>query len=203
MITEPGQNIFFGGGLNNTRAPQKYRGAPWCYPSPIKISGGSVMLSEPHQKQLGGGADDIWAPPTYGVGLKDIWAPPKYGGGGVLNDIRVPPKYLGISMISEIHQIYFFGSMICEIRCLSPPPPSPPPLPPPKKKIFIKCLYLNGKSVDYRYTWASCLEHNGWGGEGLMISEPRNKYRGRLNDIWAPLKQLGAQWYLSPLRTQW
>ena len=38
-----------------------------------------------------------------------------------------------------------------------------------------------------------------------MISEPRNKYWGRLNDIWAPLKILGAQCSMvsEPLRAQW
>ena len=126
MTSEPHQNIFFGGraqwylsiikniggggaqwyprsntnsgGLNYIRAPQKYRGAPWCYPSPTKTNwgGGGLMISEPHQ-YIGGGAQ------------RYIWAPPKYGGGGVLNDIRVPPKYLGVSMISEIHQIYWGG----------------------------------------------------------------------------------------------
>ena len=184
MKFEPHQNIFFfwgGGG-----------GAQW-YLSPIKnIGGGGSMISEPHQN-IG---EAQWYPsPTNILGGGGAqWYPrstQNIGGGGAQWYLG-PTKILGGggSMISEPYQNIFWASMICEIRCLSPPP-----LP---KQVFIKCLYLNGKSVDYRYTWVSCLEYNDWGGGGLMISEPRNKYWGRLNDIWAPLKILGAQWYLSP-----
>ena len=106
MTSEPHQNIFFWGAQWYQRFNTNSGGS--IISEPHNNIGGSVMLSEPHQKQLGGGADDIWAPPKYWGGggrLKDISAPPKYGGAqwyqspakifGGLNDIRDPPNILG------------------------------------------------------------------------------------------------------------
>ena len=204
---------------------QIYWGGGQWYLSPTKLLGGS-MTSEPHQyigglndiwarsKILGGGGAQWYLSPTKILGrLNDIQAPPHIGGGGAQWYPRSTHNigggaewYLGPTknMGGGAHWYlslpkYFFGLNDMRDPMSEPPPPLP-------KWISINCLYFNGKSVDYRYTWVSCLEYNDWGGGGLMISEPRNKYWGRLNDIWAPLKILGlnvseplrAQWYLSP-----
>ena len=80
-------------------------GAQW-YPSPTKISGGLCdVIREPpktirgwwHQsphQNMGGGAQRYLSPTDQNI--------------GVLND-QSPAKIFGVSMISEIHHIYFLG----------------------------------------------------------------------------------------------
>ena len=112
-ITEPGRNIGGGGGgsmisepLKNIgglrdviRAPQKYRGAPWCYLSPTNIWGGGA------QRYLS---------------LTKIW------GGGVLNDIRVPPNIWGFQWYPRSTKYIFWVNDNIMRDPMSEPPSSPP-----------------------------------------------------------------------------
>ena len=189
MTSEPHQNIggggggelndiwassnifFFLGGLNDIRDPTQIVGAQ-LYSSPTKISGGSVMLSEPHQKQIGGWGWWYLSPTKIlgGGGAQRYLSPTKIW--GVLNDIRVPPKYLGVSMISEIHQIYWGeGSMIS------------------------KPHQIIGGGDQWHLSPTKIL---GGGGAQWYLSIIKHIGGGGLNDIWAPPKYWGAQWNLSP-----
>ena len=102
MTSEPHLNIFLG--AQWYLSPVKgYWGAQW-YLSTTKILGrlndirapptywgGGAKWYPRSTQNMGGGLNDIWAPPKIlGGGLNDIWALPKYIWVGGLNDMRDP-----------------------------------------------------------------------------------------------------------------